>query len=722
MNFKLKLLLLITISLIPGFAFSQDIEYVGSTLWSGMNDMSISGNYAYCTFPRGLMTIDISDPANPLQVNFMHLSGYAMKIEIQENLAVVSVDNSILFIIDISDPANPQIINDSYTREFIDDICISGNFVYLIVNYPKQFQILDISNPSNPTLTFSTNLSSGAAVEVQGNYAYIANDLGLVVYNISDPAVPEFWGILNLHHLTDHIAVSGNQVLLLNPIKLYSVNISNPATPILESEYTLQLSIAYGIKASGNYAYVHGSRGLEIIDMSDPSNPATEGTYRSPDFINEICLQNSNALMVEEDYGLIVVNTSDPANPELAGHYYTYNEVSKISADDNYAYLLVTQRDSLGLIIKYFEIYNLSDISNPFEESRRQVNYYANNFIVSGQYAYIADQDSGLLVLDISNASNPTVIERIPYLATDLYLSGIYLYLANTPYMRIFDISSPGNPILIGNYECTINYGIAKVRISDNYAYILGCNGNEWSSFYNLMTVNIFDPQNPFLVDTLSIPVAVSDFVLYDHCIYVTSICQGFPEGIVDLLAYDFSNPELPVLVDSLYVPGYWSYVAVSDNYAFFAADILYIIENSNPANMNIIQTYTLFSATYDKDIEFHGNYLYGADEYSLQIFSLTPNSIDDQNESPENIALTTNYPNPFNAQTTIQYTLPSSMAVSIDILDILGRRIKTITPGMQPAGTHRAIWDGSNYSSGIYFYRINSGAFSETNHMTLLK
>jgi len=88
----------------------------------------------------------------------------------------------------------------------------------------------------------------------------------------------------------------------------------------------------------------------------------------------------------------------------------------------------------------------------------------------------------------------------------------------------------------------------------------------------------------------------------------------------------------------------------------------------------------------------------------------------------PQLFQLTQNYPNPFNAQTTIQYSLTEQSAVSIDIFDILGRRIETLSEGIRPAGAHHATWDATNQPSGTYFYKINTAGVTEIKKMTLLK
>jgi len=80
------------------------------------------------------------------------------------------------------------------------------------------------------------------------------------------------------------------------------------------------------------------------------------------------------------------------------------------------------------------------------------------------------------------------------------------------------------------------------------------------------------------------------------------------------------------------------------------------------------------------------------------------------------------NYPNPFNAQTTIQYSLPEQSHITIDIFDILGRKIETLAEGVKPAGNYQTIWNASGQASGIYFYQIKAGEYSKTNKMLFLK
>ena len=93
----------------------------------------------------------------------------------------------------------------------------------------------------------------------------------------------------------------------------------------------------------------------------------------------------------------------------------------------------------------------------------------------------------------------------------------------------------------------------------------------------------------------------------------------------------------------------------------------------------------------------------------------------------PDAFALEQNYPNPFNPTTNIRFSLPETNDVTLEIYDLTGRLIRSLVSGQVEAGVHTMTWDGQDASgvqvaSGVYLYRIQAGAFSQTNKMTLLK
>jgi hypothetical protein len=80
------------------------------------------------------------------------------------------------------------------------------------------------------------------------------------------------------------------------------------------------------------------------------------------------------------------------------------------------------------------------------------------------------------------------------------------------------------------------------------------------------------------------------------------------------------------------------------------------------------------------------------------------------------------NYPNPFNPGTKIIYSIPKQSFVSLKIYDILGKEVIALINEEQPLGTYEVDFDASNFSAGVYFYKLQAGNFVQTKKMMLLK
>lgn len=90
--------------------------------------------------------------------------------------------------------------------------------------------------------------------------------------------------------------------------------------------------------------------------------------------------------------------------------------------------------------------------------------------------------------------------------------------------------------------------------------------------------------------------------------------------------------------------------------------------------------------------------------------------------EVPARYVLEQNYPNPFNPATTFKFSLPKEGYVEIILYDITGREVATLVSDPFKAGTYTVTFDGTNLSSGVYFYRIVSGDFTDAKKMVLIK
>ncbi len=98
------------------------------------------------------------------------------------------------------------------------------------------------------------------------------------------------------------------------------------------------------------------------------------------------------------------------------------------------------------------------------------------------------------------------------------------------------------------------------------------------------------------------------------------------------------------------------------------------------------------------------------------------PVSTEDDGELPRTYALEGNYPNPFNAATTIRYTLPEQADVTLEVYDILGRRVAQPVQDTRPAGFHEVRWEAAGLASGPYLVRFTAGTFTATRRILRLR
>lgn len=104
-------------------------------------------------------------------------------------------------------------------------------------------------------------------------------------------------------------------------------------------------------------------------------------------------------------------------------------------------------------------------------------------------------------------------------------------------------------------------------------------------------------------------------------------------------------------------------------------------------------------------------------------IEALVTTSIEEKFENiPNEYDLMQNYPNPFNPTTTIKYSIPNSVMVKLIIYDLLGREVKTLVNDFQQSGEHSIQFDGGTLSSGVYFYSLKAGDFTQTKKLVLMK
>ena len=280
-------------------------------------------------------------------------------------------------------------------------------------------------------------------------------------------------------------------------------------------------------------------------------------------------------------------------NPTLVGSYDTAGVAASVVVSGSYAY--VADYDNSLVIV------DISNAASPVFVGSYDQAKSAHDVAVSNSYAYVADHNNGIVIIDISNAASPVFVGSYNTAgsAIDVAVLGNYAYVADGKNgLVIIDISNTATPVLAGSYNTA---GEAMgIEVSGSHAYIAdGLNG--------LVIIDISNAASPVFVGSYDLAKPAHDVALSDSYAYVADTNDG-------LVIIDISNPTAPVLVGSYDAAGYARSVAVSGSYAYVADtnNGLVIIDISNAVSPVLVGSYDTAGSAYGVAVS--GSYAYIAD------------------------------------------------------------------------------------------------------------
>ena len=288
-----------------------------------------------------------------------------------------------------------------------------------------------------------------------------ANEVTLTLEGITADELPNHAKDVYVFENYAYVADSVNGLVI--------VDISDPKNPITIGNYPSRIgeygsvAMAMGVAVSGNYAYVaNWYDDIYIIDISDRKNPMLVTTYETNQITHDVTISGDYAFISRFDEGVDIVNISDPTNPRFISNF-NYGWASNVAILQNYAYVADTFRVT---------IVDISDLANPLFVGSSEMERDAADIEVSGKYAYVADAENGLVILNISNPTIPTIVGHFDTSAAwGIALFENYVLISDgLDGIIAIDVSDPINPILAGSYD-TPGYA-SSINIDENLAYV----------------------------------------------------------------------------------------------------------------------------------------------------------------------------------------------------------------------------------------------------------
>jgi hypothetical protein len=703
----LALCLVIVINASPIMA--QNVDYISSTLYSGpIGSIAIDSNYVYCTGKMSLEIFNISDSGTPILIGGFPFSTSTNGIFTDGNYAYIAARDGGLAIIDKTNHPVQEITGNYDTPGFAMSVFVNDNYAY-IADGDSGLQIIQVTNPSDPNYAGSCSLPGYAYdVFISEDYAYVAaGNSGLQVVDISDPANPYIFGSAHTEWSALSVYVDGNHAYVLDyledPPLIFSslniYNITNPDTLILEGRYQFDGALN-DIRICGEFAYVALGASLAVFDISDPAEPNLVGSFYGDDWFVVSVFIHGESVYLGGERMLQVISVADPFNPTLEGWYDTpYNPV-KVRVDSMYAYVGA----SVG-----FHIVDIQDPINPVPLGLYRESAFPQSIrdlFVLNNYAYLACNLGGFNIIDMSDPSMPIRMGGYPGSAYSVFARRnlVYLMSSPSPGFKILNIADPSNPELIGSNSTHTGF-MYHLSVFGDYAYLV--------SHYGLFIYDVSDSTNPQVIENYQInehPVCGQIAGNYAYICYENN----------SLHIIDISNPLNPIHEGTYNTVSEVDEITIKGDYAYLVCNGVHVVDISIPQDPIFAGSFQTPGNT--KSIDCFENYIFVADNYSLLVLDYHQTGIDQAIFLPTSFSLFPNYPNPFNASTTIQYNLPKASNVTIDIYDILGRKVETLVSQRKQPGMYTVVWDAKDIPSGIYFYKLQAGDYSQSKKCVILK
>ena len=261
-------------------------------------------------------------------------------------------------------------------------------------------------------------------VYVQGDYAYVANNEGVVVIDIKDHQHPKQISLLDLGEAAFGVYVQDDRLYAGGGGEgFFIADVSDPALPVMLG--SLPTGVAEGMQVADGMAYVSTHAGdLLVVDVHDPTSPALVGRYAGGSMGRDAAYYEGVVYLAAPDQGLLVLDVSDPSAPALL-HTVSHTEGAIDIHIVEWTLFLACHGNGVRIL-------DITDPRKPVLLSAIMDSGEAWGVTGDRYRLWIADLQEGVEAYDVSDSLHPRRVTEIKrYAPHDIFCDGAYLYLAD---------------------------------------------------------------------------------------------------------------------------------------------------------------------------------------------------------------------------------------------------------------------------------------------------
>lgn len=579
-----------------------------------IESVAVTGGTAVVASWLTLYTLDVTDPTHPVIVGQLPANSGQL---LAAGNYVYSIAGYEVGVVDIADPAQPRRIATARVSDFkLYSAAIEGDLLLLAEGhefcnkfnwcYPLEHRmtLVDVSEPSQPRLLAELRMegipgfATIHAVAIEDDFAYAADQYGISVIDISNPAEPVVLARLDSQDEFGSWQVVHDKIayaLTSRELRLYDLSL--PTQPTLLGKLVLAQP-ATGLALAGNTVAISTPCGLRLVEVTDPAHPLLLGAH--------VEIQASRSLVSEGELlytagggtggsCLQVLDASEPAAPVLVGYLDVRADVNLLYVED--ALIYASSTDNLTIV-------DVSELASPVLLNMITiVGAYPDclgfDFIVAGGYAYGDCRD-------------------------DYYSTGPYGPYGSVPILSVW---YPWAPSWVGQYNFPDPETYYQIAATPGVLYVTAEYSPSGAGDNAIYLVDVDDPWYPALLATVS--GTDGNSTLLDLKVELPSLYMLYvDQSAVLLRKIDVSNPSSPRITATIMgTPG--TQVVPARDYVYLpSSDQNLAVYTEPPATSFPFVTtlactscsHYLAAAAADRDVLFLGQ-----NDGSLWIYRFTP-------------------------------------------------------------------------------------------------
>lgn len=472
----------------------------------------LAGNNLYsATYDEGLRIIDISVPSDPqLITHYSDGSDYG-DVAVAGDYAYVLDNNfSTLNILNVSDPGNPVETGRVNVQTGPNSLFVKNDIAYITVfSFPDiGMRIFDVADKENPvelgyieTKTVDGNVThydTPGKVIVENDLAFVgcSTENSVYVFDVTDPSTPQEFSRLFISAgweggLAAMEKMGSNLYLCYswsgNPVR--QIDASDPTTMQLVNKFESPFDVLW-LQNGPDYLYLADQSRLWIYDLADAYQPTLVASYEDWKFVNR-CILQENLFIASRNDTLFILDVSNPMIIEQLAIIALTDWPGELLIENGYLFVLLDKNP--GTV----EVYDMADPVNPVQLSSFDLSgighgiFYDNTskLLVAGTYKNPGEY--GFDLYDLTDISNPTFVKTVQTASvpTAVAIDGDFVYFAGDRdnagttqwHIEAYDITDPFNPFLVSQlasdgevWDMEVVEGIIFAGVPGNTIYLIG--------------------------------------------------------------------------------------------------------------------------------------------------------------------------------------------------------------------------------------------------------